>query len=94
MVDRTQRPVAPVEWKDPAEHRRRIADRANACVPKDGSEAMQQPFPLKAYAKADLPDAADWPYAMVYVTDEAGGATAAISNGTNWQRVTDLATVS
>ena len=30
---------------------------------------------------------------MIYVTDEAGGAVAAVSDGTNWRRTTDRAIV-
>jgi len=32
--------------------------------------------------------------ALLYVTDEAGGAVMAFSDGTNWRRVTDRAVVS
>lgn len=57
------------------------------------------PFKIKAYAKADLPPASDWSdgstfSAIVYVTDEVGGAVLAFSDGTNWRRVTDRAIVS
>jgi hypothetical protein len=31
---------------------------------------------------------------MIYVSDEAGGAIPAFSDGTNWRRVTDRAVVS
>jgi hypothetical protein len=31
---------------------------------------------------------------MIYVSDEAGGATPAFSDGTNWRRVSDRAIVS
>lgn len=94
MVDRTDRPIAPLQWSDPTEHRRRIAVRANSCLPKDGSEGMTRPLRLAAYAIADLPDAEDWTYGMVYVTDDVGGAVPAFSDGTNWRRVTDRAAVS
>ena len=49
---------------------------------------------LKAYAKADLPPAADNTGVLVYVTDEIGGAVPAFSDGTSWRRVTDRAIVS
>jgi hypothetical protein len=49
---------------------------------------------LQVYAKGDLPTASTHTACMVYVSDEAGGATIAFSNGTNWVRVQDLATVS
>jgi hypothetical protein len=31
---------------------------------------------------------------MIYVSDETGGAVMAFSDGTNWRRITDRATVS
>jgi len=57
------------------------------------------PFKIKAYAKADLPTASDWSdnsdfSAIVYVTDDVGGAVLAFSDGTNWRRVTDRAIIS
>lgn len=52
------------------------------------------PSPLPAFAKANLPSAADNPYGMIYVTDEVGGAVPAFSDGTNWRRATDRAVVS
>ena len=42
---------------------------------------------------ATLPSAAD-AGRIVYVSDESGGATLAISDGTNWRRQTDLSVVS
>lgn len=45
-------------------------------------------------AKAALPSAATYVYGIIYVTDEAGGAVLAFSDGTNWRRVTDRAVVS
>lgn len=41
-----------------------------------------------------LPAAADVPRTLIYVSDEAGGAVPAFSDGTNWRRVTDRAIVS
>jgi hypothetical protein len=55
---------------------------------------MPAPFRLQSVAKADLPDPADWTAGQIYVTDEAGGAVPAFSDGTNWRRVTDRAVVS
>lgn len=94
MADRTERPIAPLQWGDATEHRRRIAVRANSCLPKDGSEGMTQPLRLESYAIADLPDAGDWTQGVVYVTDDVDGAVPAFSDGTNWRRVTDRAVVS
>jgi len=57
------------------------------------------PFKISAYTVATLPDATLWSDAdtfasLVYVTNEAGGAIVAFSDGTNWRRVTDRAIVS
>jgi Protein of unknown function (DUF2793) len=50
---------------------------------------------LAALAKASLPAPADaGAGALVVVSDEAGGATLAFSDGTDWRRVTDRAVVS
>lgn len=32
--------------------------------------------------------------ALIYISDESGGAVTAFSDGTNWRRVTDRATIS
>jgi hypothetical protein len=49
---------------------------------------------LQPYAKANLPTANVQAGAMIYVSDEAGGAVPAFFDGTNWCRVTDRAVVS
>lgn len=50
---------------------------------------------VKAYAKAALPSAsAQGDGAIVYVSDDAGGAVLAFSDGAAWRRVTDRALVS
>ena len=46
------------------------------------------------YTVATLPSVAAHTATVVYVSDETGGATLAFSDGTNWKRVQDLATVS
>lgn len=48
---------------------------------------------LKTYTVATVP-AATQAGLMIYVTDEAGGAVPAFSDGTNWRRVTDRAVIS
>ncbi|MCB2113857.1 MAG: DUF2793 domain-containing protein [Parvularculaceae bacterium] len=48
---------------------------------------------VKTYAKAALPSASPAGQ-MLYVSDEAGGAVIAFSDGTNWRRTTDRAVVS
>lgn len=88
------RPVAPLALLQPEEHRRLIALRANAGVPKDGTEGMQAPFQAKSYTVALLPDAALWDGSMIYVSDETGGATLAYSDGASWRRLRDNAVVS
>ena len=52
------------------------------------------PLFLESYTVATVPDAALWEGAIIYVSDETGGATLAFSDGTNWLRVQDRATVS
>jgi hypothetical protein len=52
------------------------------------------PVRVKSYAKASLPSAAAGAGQMIYVSDEAGGAVIAFSDGANWRRVTDRAVVS
>ena len=49
---------------------------------------------LPTYTVAGLPSAALYPWQLVGVTNEAGGAVVAFSDGTNWRRVTDRTTVS
>ena len=49
-------------------------------------------FVLPSYTTSTLPSAAV-AGAMIYVTNEAGGAVPAFSDGTNWRRVTDRAIV-
>lgn len=52
------------------------------------------PVRVKSYAKASLPAASAGAGQMIYVSDEAGGAVIAFSDGANWRRVTDRAVVS
>lgn len=53
-----------------------------------------EPQTLPAYTVATLPAAASWLAALIYVSNESGGAVPAFSDGTNWRRVTDRAIVS
>lgn len=85
---------APVRQDNPAEHRRQIAVRANASLPYDGSRGMTQPLGLASFTISGLPSASDWEGAIVYLSDESGGAVPAFSDGTDWRRVTDRAVVS
>jgi hypothetical protein len=52
------------------------------------------PQALTAYTVASLPGASDHTRSLIFVTDEAGGAVPAFSDGVNWRRVTDRAVVS
>jgi len=53
------------------------------------------PARLRSYTVSSLPAAANaGAGAMVYVSNENGGAVPAFSDGTNWRRVTDRAVVS
>ena len=49
---------------------------------------------LPTYTVAGVPAAATYPRSLIYVSNEAGGATVAVSNGTNWLRLQDLAVIS
>lgn len=67
------------------------AFRLNRMAPKDGSEG---PIKLATYAVNDLPPAADFPGALVFVPDETDGPTIAFSDGSDWKRVSDGVVVS
>lgn len=53
----------------------------------------EEPTPLKSYTVARLPAASDFPNCAVVVSDDVGGVTIALSDGANWRRVKDNATV-
>lgn len=48
---------------------------------------------LLSYTVATVPTASGLTGAMIYITDEVGGAIPAFSDGTNWRRVTDRAII-
>lgn len=83
MAERTDRPIVPTEHTNEREHRRLLATRANASMPKDGTEGMAAPLRLSSYTVAELPDATLWEGSAVYVSDE--GAIA-FSDGVSWLR--------
>lgn len=56
--------------------------------------AVNAPIGLRSYSVASVPSAASYSGAMIYVTNETGGAIPAFSDGTNWRRVTDRAVIS
>lgn len=58
------------------------------------SDVWATPLRLKSFTVTGAPPAADWTGGMIYVTNEAGGAVPAFSDGTNWRRVTDRAVIS
>lgn len=87
-------PDAPLAHPNPEEHRRQIAQRANASLPRNGTQPMTQPLVLAAFAIAELPDASLWQWGTVVVTDDVGGSIPAFSDGTDWRRVSDRAVVS
>ena len=60
--------------------------RLNKMAPRDGSEGQD------IYTVATLPVVIEG--AMIYVSDETGGATLAFGDGTDWRRVQDRAIVS
>jgi hypothetical protein len=49
---------------------------------------------VPTFTVAGVPNAATWARGIIYVSNEAGGAVLAFSDGTNWRRVTDRAIVS
>lgn len=94
MADRTIRPIVPLQNTNSATHRRQLALRVNACLPKDGTEGMTSPLMLKSYTVATVPDATLWDGSLIYVSDETGGATIAFSDGTSWRRAQDRVVIS
>lgn len=67
-----------------------ICEAFNLSVTTDANLIFQP----KTYTVATVPVAATYPRAMIYVSNEAGGAVVAFSDGTNWRRVTDRAVIS
>lgn len=57
------------------------------------NNALETVLQLNAFEVSTLPSPSE-PGQMVYVSNEAGGAVVAFSDGTNWRRVTDRAVVS
>lgn len=52
------------------------------------------PMTLPTYTVSTVPSASANPRALIYVSNEAGGAVVAFSDGTNWRRTTDRAVIS
>jgi hypothetical protein len=79
---------APAQYDKTDQDRfRREVDRADGQNVKTTASFLQ----LRRYAKAALPAQSEG--AMIYVTDDTGGAVPAFSDGTNWRRVTDRAVI-
>lgn len=53
-----------------------------------------QPMVFPRYAVVDVPDATKCEGGIIYVSNEAGGAVPAFSDGTNWRRMTDRQIIS
>ena len=62
----------------------RMILRLNGSLQKSGAEPMTGPLRLAQFATADLPAAADWLGAVVYVTDAAAGDEFQGSDGSTW----------
>ena len=67
-----------------------IVEAFNLSVATDAN-LIYQP---KTYTVATVPTASSYPRAIIYVSDETGGATLAFSDGSAWRRVQDRAVVS
>ena len=70
------------------------ANRLNVALTTDGAEPLERPQQLASYTVLTLPSAATYVRGLIYVSNEAGGATVAFSDGTNWRRVQDRNIVS
>ena len=79
-----KRPPAPLVMANEVEHRRKIAERANAGLPTDGSFPMVRPLPLATYTQSTLPSASEWGAGIAYLSDIE---TLAISDGADWKYV-------
>ena len=63
---------------------RRVIQRVNLTLPKDGSEAMTSPLVLATYTTATRPTAADWTAGVIFVSDGAAGSVFQGSDGSSW----------
>ena len=93
MADNKRRPEVPLAMEDDKTHRRLLAQRANASLPRDGSDPMTEPLVLASYTVAGVPTASLWTQGLIYVSNETGGAVVAFSDGVNWRRCTDRAII-
>jgi hypothetical protein len=71
-----------------------LVSAVNALIKRTGGVSGKAFGPLPSYTVATLPSASANARCWIWVSDETGGATAAISDGTNWRRMQDRAVVS
>mgnify|MGYP000557228207 CR=1 FL=1 len=76
----------------------RIADENGFILPEfalfiEGLVEKVNGLYLDQYTVAEVPDATQYEGAIIFVTDEVGGATPAFSDGTNWRRTADRFTI-
>ena len=60
----------------------------------DAGDTLTPDITMPTYTVATVPDAVANVRRWIYVSNEAGGATPAFSDGAAWRRVSDLAVVS
>lgn len=77
---------APYDSLTQHEWRKKITEKVN--------RMLSVAVPLPTYTVATVPTASDYTGYLIYVSDEAGGAVPAFSDGTNWRRCTDRTVVS
>lgn len=58
--------------------------RLNNTLPKDGSETLTAPLPLKSYTTAERPSASEHEGAIIYVSDASAGSNFQGSDGSSW----------
>lgn len=67
-----------------------IVEAMGLSVATDATLLLQ----VRTFTVAGVPSAATYPRGLIYVSNEAGGATLAFSDGSVWRRVQDRAVVS
>lgn len=71
-----------------------VAINSLATAVKSGSNSFTALIQLPSYTVATVPPAASWTGALIYVSNESGGAVPAFSDSVSWRRVTDRAVIS
>jgi hypothetical protein len=87
-------PLAAPQTGLPTKAAQLLVMAVNALVKRTGGVSGEAFGPLPSYTVATLPSASVNARCWIWVSNETGGATAAISDGTNWRRMTDRAIVS